>query len=63
MAHFKDWLPRTRESQLEMGQAWARQLGAKSEAWGMPVAVRTDLIALHRKATDTLDEVMEAGMT
>jgi acid phosphatase class B len=50
-------MPTTREGVLEMALTWIRVMADKLEAWGIPQAVRTELIALHRAAQDAYELV------
>jgi hypothetical protein len=54
MAVSKDWLPASREEQLDMAKNWGTILSAKGTEWGIPGAVITELAALTNTADGAL---------
>jgi hypothetical protein len=54
MAANKDWLPKSRTGQLAMTRDWQSVAGTKTAAWGIPVAVLTELGALITAANTAL---------
>jgi hypothetical protein len=54
MAHFTDWLPRIRDGQLAMAKDWKPVMIANAEAWGIPVAVITELDGFTQAADSAL---------
>jgi hypothetical protein len=54
MAGNKDWLPKTREKQLEMTRDWQSVLAVKGDAWGVPQSVSTEFGTLVASADSAL---------
>jgi hypothetical protein len=55
MAHYSDWFPGTRVTQLEMARNWQNVTGTSGSAWGIPPAVMQNFDVLTQAAANALE--------